>query len=211
MSQLNVCPFINIWVLLLQPVRVNLSKAGKDELFKKSLKPCFKLQRCLSSSNPSLSTLLHLYDHTIKPILVYGSEIWGMFSTESVTCKKNNNFILEKVFMDDITEKSHIRFMKYIIGVNKKASNIAVMSELGRFPMYFSVIISMKLFLNNTINPVPSYFYAGSRIGQILHTRIRTESSALKDHLYKKNIEANPYCSCKLVETSEHFLLKCSL
>ena len=70
---------------------------------------------------------------------------------------------------------------------------------------------SMKLFLNNTINPVPSYFYAGSRIGQILHTRIRTESSALKDHLYKKHIEANPYCSCKLVETSEHFLLKCSL
>ena len=70
---------------------------------------------------------------------------------------------------------------------------------------------SMKIFLNNTINPVPSYFYAGSRIGQILHTRIRTESSALKDHLYKKNIEANPYCSCKLVETSEHFLFKCSL
>ena len=54
-------------------------------------------------------------------------------------------------------------------------------------------------------------FYAGSRIGQILHTRIRTESSALKDHLYMKNIEANSYCSCKLVETSEHFLLKCSL
>ena len=69
----------------------------------------------------------------------------------------------------------------------------------------------MKLFLNNTINPVPSYFYAGSRIGQILHTRIRTESSALKDHLYKKNIEANPYCSCQLLETFKHFLLKCSL
>ena len=69
----------------------------------------------------------------------------------------------------------------------------------------------MKLFLNNTINPVPYYFYACSRIGQILHTRIRTASSALNGHLYKKNIEANPYCSCKLVETSEHFLLKCSL
>ena len=67
---------------------------------------------------------------------------------------------------------------------------------------------SMKLFLNNTIHPVPSYFYAGSRIGQILHTRIRTESSALKDHLYKKNIEVNPYCSCKLAETSEHFILR---
>ena len=64
----------------------------------------------------------------------------------------------------------------------------------------------MKLFLNNTINPVPSYIYAGSRIGQILHTRIRTESSALKDQPYKKNIDGNPYCNCKLEETSEHYL-----
>jgi hypothetical protein len=78
----------------------------------------------LSSSNPSLSTILHLYDNTIKPILVYGGEIWGMFSTESAACKKSNNFILEKVFMDDITEKSHIRFMKYIIGVNKKGLHL---------------------------------------------------------------------------------------
>jgi hypothetical protein len=62
------------------------------------------------------------------------------------------------------------------------------MSELGRFPMYFSVIISMKLFLNNTINPVPSYFYAGSRIGQILHTRIRTESSALMQQVKARYI-----------------------
>jgi hypothetical protein len=54
---------------------------------------------------------------------------------------------------------------------------------------------SMKLFLNNTINPVQSYFYACSRIGQILHTKFRTESSALKDHLDKKNIEANHYYS----------------
>jgi hypothetical protein len=33
----------------------------------------------------------------------------------------------------------------------------------------------------------------------------------INDHLYKKYIEANSYCSCQLVETSEHFLLKCSL
>ena len=69
----------------------------------------------------------------------------------------------------------------------------------------------MKLFLNKTINPVQSYFYACSRIGQILHTKFRTESSALKDHLDKKNIEANPYYSWQLVETSEHLLLTCCL
>jgi hypothetical protein len=50
-------------------------------MYKKSLKAVFKLQRALSSSNPSISTFLHLYDHTIKPILIYGSEITGMFKT----------------------------------------------------------------------------------------------------------------------------------
>lgn len=70
----------------------------KDEVYKKSMKACFGLQQCLASSNPIVSTLLHLYDHTIKPILMYGSEIWGMFSTTSVACKKNYDYILEKVY-----------------------------------------------------------------------------------------------------------------
>jgi hypothetical protein len=33
----------------------------------------------------------------------------------------------------------------------------------------------------------------------------------LRTIFIRKNIEANPYCSCKLVETSEHYLLTCSL
>ena len=47
----------------------------KLDLCKKSLKAYVKLQNCLSSTNPSIDTFLHLYDHTIKPILTYGSEI----------------------------------------------------------------------------------------------------------------------------------------
>jgi hypothetical protein len=47
----------------------------KLDLCKKSLKSYVKLQNCLSSTNPSIDTFLHLYDHTIKPILTYGSEI----------------------------------------------------------------------------------------------------------------------------------------
>lgn len=90
-------------------------------------------------------------------------------------------------------------------------STVRLWNELPANIKTNASVNSLKLFLNSTLNIVPSYFYAGSRIGQILHTRIRTESSALKDHLYKKNIESNPYCSCKLVETSGHFLLQCSL
>ena len=115
----------------------------KLDLYKKANKAAFKLQQCLSSTNPSISTLLHLYDHTIKPIIFYDSEIWGMFSPDSASCKKINDYFLEKTFSNDLAEKSHVKFMKYILGVNRKASNIAVMSELGRYPIFFSIILSM--------------------------------------------------------------------
>jgi hypothetical protein len=41
------------------------------------------------------------------------------------------------------TEQSHVKILKYILGVNRKTTNIAVMSELGRYPIYFSVILAM--------------------------------------------------------------------
>jgi hypothetical protein len=36
-----------------------------------------------------------------------------------------------------------VKFVKYILGVNRKTTNIAVMSELGRYPIYFSVFLAM--------------------------------------------------------------------
>lgn len=38
---------------------------------------------------------------------------------------------------------SHIRYLKYILGVHKKATNLAILSEVARFPLYFSVVIAM--------------------------------------------------------------------
>jgi hypothetical protein len=26
---------------------------------------------------PKIKTLLHIFDHTVKPVLLYGSEVWG--------------------------------------------------------------------------------------------------------------------------------------
>ena len=52
--------------------------------------------------------------------------------TNSAACKRSDQYLVE----NDI-RKSQMKFMKYILVVNKKSSNIAVMSELGRYPMYF--------------------------------------------------------------------------
>ena len=59
-----------------------------------------------------------------------------------------------------------------------------------------------------TIN-VPPYYFTGPRKLQVLHTRLRTESSCLKDHLFSKNIVDSTTCQCGLVENSTHCFLQC--
>ena len=51
--------------------------------------------------------------------------------------------VLKFFFSTSHTEQSHVKMLKYILGVNRKTTNIAVMSESGRYPIYFSVILAM--------------------------------------------------------------------
>ena len=55
----------------------------------------------------------------------------------------------------------------------------------------------------------PKYYFFGDRDNQILHTRLRTECSTLKFHLYRRNLIPEPYCTCGAVENTSHFLFKC--
>ena len=59
---------------------------------------------------------LSLFDAMVAPILLYGSEVWGIYNCKEI-------------------DKLHIRFCKYILGVRKQTPNAAVYGELGRFPL----------------------------------------------------------------------------
>lgn len=43
----------------------------QNDLYKRALRAHFKLQKCLGDIKPNINTLLHLFDHTVKPILTY--------------------------------------------------------------------------------------------------------------------------------------------
>lgn len=75
-----------------------------------------------------------------------------------------------------------------------------------------ATLASFKRKLNTPRTTIPTYFdnIQTTRIGQILHTRIRLECSSLNQHLYKKNLVNNPKCSCGSVESASHFLLTCA-
>ena len=106
-------------------------------LFNKAMKASYKLYKEVNSLNPNVNTVLHLFDHTICPILLYGCENWGTLSAYKIN---NNNLSLFEAFKDWEFEKLNIKFCKYLLGVNKKSTNIAVLSELGRYPIYLKLI-----------------------------------------------------------------------
>ena len=132
---------------------------ASSELYKKALKGLFKLKSIFGSSYPNSSVAFHIFDHTIKPILTYGCEIWSSMS-KSVRSAGN---ILDSLYQNMHGEKLHTKFCKYILGVHSKASNLACVGEVGRFPIYID-------FCNNILN---YYFYASEKtddslIGQTL-------------------------------------------
>lgn len=56
----------------------------------------------------------------------------------------------------------------------------------------------------------PHYYTDGSKIGNILHTRLRNEMSHLNSHLFQLQKSDTPACSCgHQMENVKHFILAC--
>ena len=70
-------------------------------------------------------------------------------------------------------------------------------------------VASFKYNLNRDRTHVPKYLYSGNRHVQVLHTRLRTQCSALNHDLFKKNISDTPLCRCGSIENTHHFFFKC--
>ena len=76
---------------------------------------------------------------------------------------------LQSIYKNYITDKSQIKYLKFILGVNKYSSNIAVMSETGRFLMYFSFIISIVKYLYRLRNCVDGLLRKAYKLTITLH------------------------------------------
>jgi hypothetical protein len=95
----------------------------------------------------SVSAQIRILDTVIKPILLYGSEVWGAY-----IYRFNNNVhkLLEDV--TSLIEKLHSKICKYILQVNKQASNYAVRLELGRLPLFVNIVCKMLKYYVNICN-----------------------------------------------------------
>ena len=53
-------------------------------------------------------------------------------------CMKDESFQFPSIYKNSMVDKSQVSFLKYILGVNRSASNLAVMSETGRLNAFIS-------------------------------------------------------------------------
>ena len=125
---------------------VNISANGKFMTAEKNLslkasRALFSIKQSIFDSNIKPSAVLRIFHSLIKPITIYNSEIWAGYKT----CyhKKSIDEMFEMSFKGhNEFDKIFTRFSKYVLGVHSKASNFAVLSELGQLPLIVSIIAS---------------------------------------------------------------------
>jgi hypothetical protein len=97
---------------------------SKQEIHNKDNKALFKLRKTFLDDAPKVTTLLHIFNHTIRPILLYGSEILGYFSPNKYI--NNLDRLIKKETDSLILEKIHTQFCKFILGVRTKSSKFNI-------------------------------------------------------------------------------------
>jgi hypothetical protein len=112
------------------------SAEAKEDLYKRGLKALLKFKNSFNLYKPKIKTLLHIFDHTVKPVLLYGSEVWGTSMVNKINKEERFLFNLSKNMKQ---ENVHIKFCKFSLGVGKRTTNIAVLGELGRYPFLLQV------------------------------------------------------------------------
>ena len=123
-------------------------KATETFLYNKACRALASLRNVLNKvPELSVKVKMKMFDTLISPILMYGSEVWGAYMfkyqndvTGLQNMLKNLNCKMEKL---------HTKFCKFILQLPRKSCNYGVRYELGRYPLFISVILrSVKYFLN---------------------------------------------------------------
>ena len=106
---------------------------AKQSLYQKGCRAMFApLKRIKSLSLPP-DISLKLFDTLVKPVVLYGAEVWG--------CENC-----------DIVNKVKLRFCKYILHAHKSTCSNMVYGELGETPLHIDIKCKIILYWARVIN-----------------------------------------------------------
>jgi hypothetical protein len=75
---------------------------------------------------------------------------------------------LINIFKEWEMEKLNLIYCKHILGVTKLCTNIAVLSELGRYPLYIDLFMVKQLFMYWYYRLEDSYCLTHSRVSVLI-------------------------------------------
>lgn len=93
---------------------------AKQQIAEQARKAMFSLLRSIRRLSLPIDIQIELFEKTIKPILLYGSEIWGF-----------GNF--------DTLEKVQLQFYKYVFNLKKSTPSYMIYGETGVMPIALSI------------------------------------------------------------------------
>ena len=117
---------------------IYLARSGSFNQAKKHIsgqanKALFSLLRKIRNLNPPYDFQFDLFNKTVKPILLYGSEIWGFGNI-------------------DVIERIQLKFLKYIFNFKKSTPSFMIYGELGIMPIYIDIEIRVISYWSKTIS-----------------------------------------------------------
>ena len=140
---------------------IQIHKSGsfsmaRSELKQKAMRALYGLKNTINKSKLSFRSLTTLFDSLIKPIVLYGAPIYTPnMSIIKAICKNWNHYhnttikhpsqpplgqgLLRKISLTNC-EKVHLHFLKWALGVHRRASSAGVWGESGRYPLVYECI-----------------------------------------------------------------------
>ena len=103
------------------------------------------LRRCHEIDLHNVHLKLHLFDSLVKPILLYGCEVWLPALLGRHRHISNNPFFQK-------LETMHKKFMKQCLGLRPSTCDSILMIELNRQPIYISALKQVFTFRNKIMS-----------------------------------------------------------
>ena len=113
--------------------------SAKANMLDRGLKAMFKVKSVVDREVMSPLVSMDLFDKTVKPVCLYGSEIWGQIPVSDTITPVE---LIDKLFKKIPIEKINLSYLKWLLGVHKYSSNFAVLGDLGKYPFSVNIIIN---------------------------------------------------------------------
>jgi hypothetical protein len=144
---------------------------ARDNIKNKASKAMYAIMKYCKGGDVPAKVALELYEKLMRPILVYGSEIWMMSDTQRGGIYGDNTCSKKSI----PGEKVALQYARYILGVHKKTSNLAVRGELGLYPLYIECIIQMCKYWHRAAFFPPESLIGAAYAEQIKLVKMNTQ------------------------------------